>query len=175
LPSGLLCARPAPPVRRGAERREAEGQAPVLRRHWMTDRLVVVLVASAGATLVLSGTDIGIVSTRRHAGELKWSGLVIAIWCCWSLAGGFVHGSLPRSLPALALMELLCVLTIPVGLAGHWWALALALIPAGAMCAPTIAATGEVISRLAPAAVRGEAMGLHGSALTAGLALGAPP
>jgi predicted MFS family arabinose efflux permease len=71
-------------------------------------------------------------------------------------------------------MELLCVLTIPVGLAGHWWMLALALIPAGAMCAPTIAATGEVVSRLAPAAVRGEAMGLHGSALTAGLALGAP-
>src|SRR5262249_61562011 len=62
----------------------------------------------------------------------------------------------------------------PVGLAGDWWSLALALIPAGAMCAPTIAATGEVISRLAPAAVRGEAMGLHGSALTAGLALGAP-
>src|SRR5215470_15083639 len=71
-------------------------------------------------------------------------------------------------------MELLCVLTINVGLAGRWCALALALIPAGAMCAPTISATGEVVSRLAPAAVRGEAMGLHGAALTAGLALGAP-
>jgi len=174
MASGLLLYLLDPPVRSDAERREAEGQAPVLRRHWMTDRLVVVLVASAGATLVLSGTDIGIVATLRHAGELKWSGLVIAIWCCWSLMGGFVHGSLRRSLPALALMELLCVLTIPVGLAGHWWALALALIPAGAMCAPTLASTGEVVSRLAPAASRGEAMGLHGSALTAGLALGAP-
>jgi len=172
--SGLLLYVLDPPVRSDAELREAEGQAPVPRRQWITGRLVVILMASAGATLVLSGTDIGIVATLRHAGELKWSGLVIAIWCCWSLAGGFVHGSLPRSLPALALMELLCVLTIPVGLAGDWWSLALALIPAGAMCAPTIAATGEVISRLAPAAVRGEAMGLHGSALTAGLALGAP-
>jgi len=172
--SGLLLYVLDPPVRSDAELREAEGQAPVPRRQWITGRLVVILMASAGATLVLSGTDIGIVATLRHAGELKWSGLVIAIWCCWSLAGGFVHGSLPRSLPALALMELLCVLTIPVGLAADWWSLALALIPAGAMCAPTIAATGEVISRLAPAAVRGEAMGLHGSALTAGLALGAP-
>ena len=174
MASGLLLYLLDPPVRSDAERREAEGQAPVLRRHWITDGLVVVLLASAGATLVLSGTDIGIVATLRHAGELKWSGLVIAIWCCWSLMGGFVHGSLRRSLPALALMELLCVLTTPVGLAGHWWMLALALIPAGAMCAPTLAATGEVVSRLAPAAVRGEAMGLHGSALTAGLALGAP-
>lgn len=172
--SGLLLYVLDPPVRSDAEVREAEGQAPVPRRQWITGRLVVILMASAGATLVLSGTDIGIVATLRHAGELKWSGLVIAIWCCWSLAGGFVHGSLPRSLPALALMELLCVLTIPVGLAGDWWSLALALIPAGAMCAPTIAATGEVVSRLAPAAVRGEAMGLHGSALTAGLAMGAP-
>lgn len=172
--SGLLLYVLDPPVRSDAEVQEAEGQAPVPRRQWITGRLVVILMASAGATLVLSGTDIGIVATLRHAGELKWSGLVIAIWCCWSLAGGFVHGSLPRSLPALALMELLCVLTIPVGLAGDWWSLALALIPAGAMCAPTIAATGEVISRLAPAAVRGEAMGLHGSALTAGLAMGAP-
>jgi MFS family permease len=172
--SGLLLYLLDPPVRSDAELREAEGQAPVPRRQWITNRVVVVLVASAGAALVLSGTDIGIVATLRHAGELKWSGLVIAMWCCWSLAGGFVHGSLPRSLPALALMELLCVLTMPVGLAGHWWALALALIPAGVMCAPTIAATGELISRLAPAAVRGEAMGLHGSALTAGLALGAP-
>jgi predicted MFS family arabinose efflux permease len=31
-----------------------------------------------------------------------------------------------------------------------------------------------VVSRLVPAAARGEAMGWHGSALTAGLALGAP-
>ena len=174
LLSGLLLYLLDPPVRSDAELREAEGQAPIPRRQWINDRLVVVLVASAGAALVLSGTDIGIVATLRHAGELRWSGLVIAIWCCWSLAGGFVHGSLPRSLPAIALMELLCVLTMPVGLATHWWALALALIPAGAMCAPTIAATGEVVSRLAPAAVRGEAMGLHGSALTAGLAVGAP-
>ena len=30
------------------------------------------------------------------------------------------------------------------------------------------------MSRLVPAAVRGEAMGLHGSALTVGIALGAP-
>jgi len=63
---------------------------------------------------------------------------------------------------------------MPVGVAGHWWTLALALLPAGLMCAPTIAATGEVISRAVPAAVRGEAMGMQTSALTAGAALGAP-
>src|SRR5262249_24597601 len=63
--SGLLLYLLDPPVRSDAELREAEGQAPVPRGQWMTDRLVVVLVASAGAALVLSGTDIGIVATLR--------------------------------------------------------------------------------------------------------------
>jgi predicted MFS family arabinose efflux permease len=42
------------------------------------------------------------------------------------------------------------------------------------MCAPTLAATGDDVARLAPASVRGEATGLHSSALTLGGALGAP-
>ncbi len=163
-----------PPIRSEAELRDAEGLAPVPRSQWLSDRLLVVLVATAGATVVLAGTDVSIVAALRQRGELGWSGVVIAAWCSWSLIGGFVYGALPRALPALVLMELLCLLTIPVGLADHWWALALALVPAGIMCAPTIAATGELISRLVPAAVRGEAMGLHSSALTAGMALGAP-
>jgi predicted MFS family arabinose efflux permease len=135
---------------------------------------MVVLLATSGATVVLAGTDVSIVATLRQAGELSWTGVVIASWCAWSLIGGFVHGSLRRALPALVLSELLCLLTIPVGLAGHWWMLALALIPAGAMCAPTLASTGELVSRLVPASARGEAMGFHTSALTAGIALGAP-
>jgi MFS family permease len=172
LLAGLLLYLLNPPIRSEAELLEAEGAPP--RRRWLRGRLVVVLVATAGATVVLAGTDVSIVATLRSAGELSWSGLVIAAWCVWSLLGGFVYGSLPRALPALVLMELLCVLTIPVGLAGHWWTLALALVPAGAMCAPTLAATSELVSRLVPATARGEAMGLHTSALTAGVALGAP-
>lgn len=174
LASGLLLFLLDPPVRSEAELQAAESHARVPRRAWLSRPLGLVLVASAGATLVLSGTDVSIVATLRRAGELSWTGLVLALWCCWSLLGGFVHGSVRRSLPAIALMGLLCVLTIPVGLAGHWWTLALALVPAGALCAPTLAATGEVVSRLVPAGVRGEAMGLHGSALTAGIAVGAP-
>jgi predicted MFS family arabinose efflux permease len=133
-----------------------------------------VLVASAAATIDTSVPASTIVATLRHSGELTWTGLVIAVWCGWSLLGGFVHGLLPRSLPALALTALLCLLTMPVGVAGHWWTLTLALLPAGLMCAPTVAATGELISRAVPAAVRGEAMGMQTSALTAGTAVGAP-
>jgi len=174
LLAGLVLYLLNPPIRSDAEVRATDGQPRQARRTWLGSSLVAVLVASAGATIVLSGTDVSIVATLRHSGELTWSGLVIASWCGWSLLGGFVHGMLPRSLPAMALAGLLCVLTIPVGIAGHWWTLALALLPAGVMCAPTIASTGEVIARAVPAVVRGEAMGMQTSALTAGTALGAP-
>jgi len=172
LAAGVLLYVLNPPIRSDAEQEEGLTAPP--RREWVSDRLVVVLLATAGATVVLAGTDVSIVATLRQTGELGLSGLVIAAWCTWSLIGGFVHGSLRRALPALVLMELLCLFTIPVGLAGHWWTLALALIPAGAMCAPTLASTSELVSRLVPAAARGEAMGFHTSALTAGIALGAP-
>jgi MFS family permease len=52
--------------------------------------------------------------------------------------------------------------------------LCLAVLPAGALCAPLISSTAEAVARLVPERVRGEAMGWHGSALTAGSAAGAP-
>jgi predicted MFS family arabinose efflux permease len=63
----------------------------------------------------------------------------------------------------------------PAGLFDHpWWLLALALIPTNLACAPTLAATTETVSALAPARVRGEAMGLQDSATRLGLAIGSP-
>jgi MFS family permease len=170
LASALLLYLLDPPIRSEAEL--AESAPP--RRQWLGGPLVVVLVATAGTAVVLAGTDVGIVALVRQAGELGWSGLVLMAWCLWSLIGGFVYGMLRRPPSPLVLAALLGVLTIPAGLGGHWWSLALALIPAGLMCAPTLAATAELVSRLVPAAVRGEAMGLHASAITTGVALGAP-
>jgi MFS family permease len=45
---------------------------------------------------------------------------------------------------------------------------------AGLLCAPTITATVDQVSRVVPLSARGEAMGWHGSFMTAGMALGAP-
>ncbi|MGW0517908.1 MFS transporter [Crossiella sp. NPDC003009] len=160
------------PVMRGPES-VATGPRPP-RSSWLTARMVAVLVASAGAVLVLAGSDLAMIGVLREAGELPWTSVVIPIWCLASLVGGFVYGSLKRSYPSLVLMGLLGLCTIPVALADTWWLIALMIIPAGLLCAPTIAATSEEVSKLAPESVRGEALGLHGSALTTGTALGAP-
>jgi predicted MFS family arabinose efflux permease len=145
------------------------------RREWLTPRLAGVLAIGAATTLVLGGTDVSMVAVLRAAGQVEWTGAVLAMWAVYSLSGGFAYGATPRPPSLLKLATLLSLCTIPVGLGGgHWWVLCLALLPAGALCAPTLAATADEVSRLVPASVRGEAMGLHGSAITVGIALGAP-
>jgi MFS family permease len=52
--------------------------------------------------------------------------------------------------------------------------LAVLLFVSGLFCAPTLTATVDTLSRIVPERVRGEALGWHGSALTAGSAVGAP-
>ncbi|GLZ57712.1 MULTISPECIES: MFS transporter [Micromonospora] len=164
-----------PPIREATTGEPSGPAQRVPRRQWLTPRLLAVLALSTAATLVLGGTDVAVVAVLRASGEVGWTGAVLAIWAVASLAGGFAYGAVHRSFSPLALTAALALCTIPVGLGGaHWWLLCLALIPAGALCAPTIAAGSDAVSRLVPAQVRGEAMGLHGSAVTVGIAIGAP-
>jgi MFS family permease len=160
------------PAVRSEEERAAAATVP--RREWLTPRLIGVLVIGAGAVFVLSGTEVAIVAHMQRAGDLSWTGIVMVVWAAGSAAGGLVYGALNRSVPQVVLMACLGALTLPIGLAGSWWVLMLALVPAAALCAPTGAATAEEVARLAPPAVRGVATGLQSSAFTLGAAAGAP-
>jgi len=161
-----------PPVRTAAEEEEAGEKVP--RRVWLRPAFVAILVLTAATTAVLAATDIALVAQLRAAGQVGWVGLVMASWAVYSMIGGFVYGALKRSLPTVALVALLGLFTMPISLVdGAFW-LVLALIPAGALCAPSLASSADAVSRLVPAGSRGEAMGLYGSALTLGLAGGAP-
>ena len=160
-----------PPTRASHEERTGTH---VARRSWLRARLIAVLLAATTTTLILGGTDVSVVAVLKRSDELTFAGLVLSLWALYSMAGGFVYGGMRRSPHPLAIAVVLGVATVPVGLATGWGWLALTLIPAGLLCAPALAATADAVSRLVPASARGEAMGLYGSALTAGLALGAP-
>ncbi|GIF45567.1 putative MFS family arabinose efflux permease [Asanoa ferruginea] len=163
-----------PPVRAASEESALTGPTPS-RRSWLSARMVAILAIAVATTLVLGGTDVTVVAVLREAGQVSWTGLVLALWGVYSLIGGFVYGSLRRVPSPLMLLAVLAFGTLLVALAGpQWFLVALALIPAGALCAPALAAAADAVSHLAPPSVRGEAMGLHGSAITVGLALGAP-
>lgn len=160
-----------PSVRSDAEKQSA---ARVPRRSWLTPGMVGVLIVAAGAVFILGGTEVAIVAHLRESGDLTWTGVVMAVWAAASAVGGLVYGALHRSIPQVVLMAGLGALTIPVGLAGDWWVLMLTIVPAAALCAPTIISTAEQVARLAPPAVRGVATGLQSSAFTLGQAAGAP-
>jgi MFS family permease len=138
------------------------------RLAWMNATVLGVLAACVGATLVLTATDVGVVAALRDMGHQSWIGWELALWGLGSAIGGLVYGALHRPIPAGVLLALLAATTLPVGLANNAWTLAGLLVVAGFFCAPTLTATVDTLSRAVSEKVRGEALGWHGSALTAG-------
>lgn len=153
---------------------EERAEAAVPRRQWLTPAMFALLGVTFAATFVLCATELGIVAALMDDGAENWTGLVIGLWCLWSLVGGFVYGGMKRVVSPLILVGGMAVLTIPLGLVGGWQWLMLALIPAGLLCAPALSTTADTVSQWVPGSARGEAMGLHGTALTLGLALSGP-
>ena len=157
-----------------AEERD-EAAVTVPRRQWLTPGMVGVLAVTAAVTFVLSATELSVVAVLGGRDATAWTGLVIGVWCAYSLVGGFVFGALRHTPSTLLLVGGLAAFTMPIALVGGgWWWLLAALIPAGLLCAPSLASTVDTVSTLVPPSARGEAMGLHGSALTVGIATGAP-
>jgi MFS family permease len=143
-------------------------------RSWLTPAVVTVFALSIAATVVLTGEDLGVVAAMRTMHHTTSIGWVLALWGFGSALGGIVYGALPRHPPASVLLVLLGASTTGVALADSRLVFTVLLFVSGVFCAPTITATVDDLTRAVPAAVRGEAMGWHGSALTLGGAAGAP-
>jgi MFS family permease len=141
---------------------------------WITPTTIAALLATSGATLTLSGTDIALTASMRAFGHVGILGLVIAAWALSSLIGGFIYGTMSRRWDPLLLLTFLGTLTILMVLAVSWWALLLLTIPSGLFCAPLITSTVEVIAGSVSSERRGRALGVHTSALMLGSAAGAP-
>ena len=146
----------------------------VARSQWFRPQFIVICLGAAATTLVLGGSDIAIVAGLREFGAQASIGLVLAVWGFGSLVGGLVYGGVQKSVSAFWLLGGLAVASAPMALASGVPSLAVLSFVAGLFCAPTITATVDQVSRVVPAAARGEAMGWHGSFMTGGLALGAP-
>ena len=147
---------------------------PLPRRAWFRPQFLAMCAAAAATTIVLSGCDIAFVAALRQFDKVSLIGPVLAFCGLGSVIGGFVYGMLHRSISAFLLLGGLSLATIPIALAPSVWPLAALGFVAGLLCAPTITATVDQLSRVVPDAARGEAIGWHGSAMTAGSALGAP-
>jgi MFS family permease len=141
---------------------------------WFTATVAALFAVAAGAGMVLSGTDVGIVAALETGGHQAEIGIVFLFWCAASVVGGLIYGAMHRPVPPIFLLLGMAALTIPMGFAHDTWTLALIAILPGLLCAPVLSSASEKVADLVDEARRGEAMGWYGSALTAGVALGAP-
>jgi predicted MFS family arabinose efflux permease len=158
----------------GPDAVEVARPANVSARSWLNRPVIALLVITVGATATLAGTDVAITAMMRSFGEVSLLGIVIAVWCLGSLAGGFVYGTMRRRVDPIVLLLALAALTLPVAFAPSWWTLALLLIPSTIFCAPLISSTADQLIGLTPPSERGAVMGSHASALTFGALMGAP-
>ena len=101
-------------------------------------------------------------------------GWVLALWGVGSAIGGIVYGALHNHPHSALLLTGLTGSTAAVAVAPNKATFVVLLLISGFFCAPTITATVADLTEAVPAAVRGEAMGWHGSAMTLGGAAAAP-
>ena len=170
--SGLALLVLDPPIRGGPD--EAEAPAAVPLRAWFSPQVATVLLATGATGIVLSGTEIGVVAGMRGFGAEGVLGLVLTLWCLGSVIGALVYGAWHRPISAHLLLLALGLVTLPVALAREAIGLGVLVVVAGFLCAPTITATIDQLTRAVPPGNRGEALGWHGSFLMAGVSAGAP-
>ncbi|MGY2742986.1 MFS transporter [Arthrobacter sp. UYCu723] len=141
---------------------------------WFTAAVAAVFAVAAGAGMVLSGTDVGIVAALETGGHQAEIGLVFLFWCAASVVGGLIYGAMHRPISPILLLLGMSALAIPMAFATDTWTLSLLSLLPGLLCAPVLSAASEKVAELVDESRRGEAMGWYGSALTGGVALGAP-
>ena len=84
-------------------------------RSWVSPLVVAILAASAASTVVLTGSDLGIVAALRDMGHPSSIGWVLAIWGLGSAVGALVYGALHRAVPVFLLLGLLSAADHPGG------------------------------------------------------------
>lgn len=141
---------------------------------WFTAAVAAVFAVAAGAGMVLSGTDVGIVAALQTGGHQAEIGIVFLFWCAASVVGGIIYGAMHRPISPILLLLGMSALTVPMAFAADTWTLSLLSLLPGLLCAPVLSAASEKVAELVDESRRGEAMGWYGSALTGGVAFGAP-
>jgi MFS family permease len=144
------------------------------RREWLTPAVLGVYAAVLAGGIVLAGTEVSLVAALRSFNRTELLGLVMTVWSVGSAVGGLMYGAWHRAIPASLLLTGLAALTLPVAAATNLPMVFAIVAVSGFFCAPLISATVDELNGRVPESVRGEAMGWHGSALTAGSSLGPP-
>lgn len=141
---------------------------------WLGAPVVLLLVIGFAGNFTLSGQSLSIVAAMRGWDSTGSVGWALGLWGFGSLIGGFVYGILrrpPRAVVMLVALGISALLVLPSPDI-TWFAILITLT--GAFSAPVVISVSNEISRIVPAAHRGEAMSWLGTATILGNALGGP-
>lgn len=141
---------------------------------WRSAPVLGALLVAGAATVTLTGTELAVVADLRSSGQGRRIGALLAWWASGSAVGGLAYGLWHRPRNPSVLLAILGLTALPLALPLPLPLYLLALLVSGLACAPVITATVDALSRMVSPRYRGEVLGWHGSALTAGTALGAP-
>ncbi|MEV0252322.1 MFS transporter [Nocardia sp. NPDC050712] len=144
----------------------------VARKTWFRTEFVALCAGACAGITLLAGCELIFVAAMREFGEQKLLGVVLAVWGFGSLVGGLVYGALHRSISTYLLLIGLGLVTLPMVFASSALALGVTGFFAGLLCAPTLTASVDQLSRIVPERGRGEAIGWHGAAMTLGNGFG---
>ncbi|MBK8435699.1 MAG: MFS transporter [Austwickia sp.] len=161
-----------PPLTRGDEPALPQARAPA--RSWAGPSFWATCLLAGTSTVVLTGTDLGLIAGLREIEQTPMLGPVLSVWGLGSAVGGLLYGGLRRPVPAPVLLVGLGAVTLPLAWAQTVPAVFLLAGVAGLLCAPVITATVDELTAGVPESAHGEAIGWHGSFLTGGSAVGAP-
>ena len=98
---------------------------------WFTAAVAAVFAVGAGAGMVLSGTDVGIVAALQTGGHQAEIGIVFLFWCAASVVGGILYGAMHRPVSPILLLLGMSALTVPMAFATDIWTLSLLVVAAG--------------------------------------------
>ncbi|MFC3184669.1 MFS transporter [Pseudoglutamicibacter albus] len=142
---------------------------------WLSISAAAMMVMALGAGMALAGTEVALVGfneTLGGGGDTLW--VMYGVWCFGSLVGGFVYGALSRKFDPFAIIIVLGLTLVPVAFSLTLALISIALFASGFFIAPLMTAASERLTEAVPERNRGQAMGLYGSAMTAGTAAGTP-
>ncbi|WP_194817307.1 MFS transporter [Nocardia sp. XZ_19_385] len=148
------------------------GTPAVPRRAWFRTEFVALCAGGCAAITMLAACELTFVAAMRDFGEQRWLGVALAIWGFGSLVGGLAYGALHRQISTYVLLIALGAVTVPMVFVTGAVSLGITGFFAGLLCAPTLVASIDQLSRIVPEGGRGEAIGWHGAAMTLGNGLG---
>lgn len=124
----------------------------------------------------LGSTEVILPAFAETEGHRALAGVLLATWTIGSAAGGIVYGARghTRALADRVVLYTLLVptLLLPLALAPSLPVMLLMVLPAGAIIAPALAATNQLVADVAPSGRRTEAYSWPLTALVLGVATG---